>query len=218
MGRARTSLLCAVAALLVSLVAAPLAHASAFDRIFRAYQQHGKISPCAFSDAQLQQALGQVHNDIEAYAPDFPDALQAAAEQRASGGCGKTAPAAAAPGVPAATPPAGSPPAAGTPAPATTTGTPAPPGDPQPAAPAADDAISRAAATTRDSDAGAPAPVVALGVIGALLLLGGLGYGLSRWLAWEPRWATRMRHATGEAGWRASATWAEFTDWVRLGR
>jgi hypothetical protein len=209
---------CGLAVLALGLVTAPAAHADAFDRIFHEYQKTGKINPCHFSQHDLDKAQGQVPNDIEAYAPDFPDALQAAAEQRASGGCGKTAPAAAAPGVPAATPPAGSPPAAGTPAPATTTGTPAPPGDPQPAAPAADDAISRAAATTRDSDAGAPAPVVALGVIGALLLLGGLGYGLSRWLAWEPRWATRMRHATGEAGWRASATWAEFTDWVRLGR
>jgi len=39
-----------------------------------------------------------------------------------------------------------------------------------------------------------------------------------RWRAWEPAWADRLRHAAGEAGWRASSTWAEFTDFVRYGR
>jgi hypothetical protein len=38
-----------------------------------------------------------------------------------------------------------------------------------------------------------------------------------RWRAWEPGWAQRARHATGEAGYRVSATWAEFADWLRLG-
>ena len=45
-----------------------------------------------------------------------------------------------------------------------------------------------------------------------------LVYGIARWLAWEPTWALRARHAVGEAGWRASATWAEFADWLRLGQ
>jgi len=60
--------------------------------------------------------------------------------------------------------------------------------------------------------------VVALGVLGALLALAGLAYGLAHWLAWDPRWARRARHALAEAGWRAGNTWSEFTDWVRLGR
>jgi hypothetical protein len=57
-----------------------------------------------------------------------------------------------------------------------------------------------------------------------LVVLGGLVVGLlalwviARWWAWEPRWLVRWRHATAEAGWRASAAWAEFTDWLRLGR
>jgi hypothetical protein len=55
-------------------------------------------------------------------------------------------------------------------------------------------------------------------VLGALLFLGALAYGVARWRAWEPAWWPRMRHASSEAGWRASATWAEFTDWLRLGR
>jgi hypothetical protein len=42
--------------------------------------------------------------------------------------------------------------------------------------------------------------------------------GLARWWAFEPPWLVRSRHATGEAGWRISAAWSEFTDWLRLGR
>ena len=40
----------------------------------------------------------------------------------------------------------------------------------------------------------------------------------ARWWAFEPGWYVRARHAGGEAGWRTSATWADFTDWLRLGR
>ena len=36
--------------------------------------------------------------------------------------------------------------------------------------------------------------------------------------ALQRAWADRARHATAEAGWRASSTWAEFTDFVRFGR
>jgi hypothetical protein len=43
-------------------------------------------------------------------------------------------------------------------------------------------------------------------------------WAFARWWAWEPHWLVRWRHATAEAGWRASAAWAEFTDWLRLGR
>jgi hypothetical protein len=75
-----------------------------------------------------------------------------------------------------------------------------------------------AAAKGHDSDAGVPAPLVALAVIGALMALGALLYWLARWWAWEPRWLVRARHAGAEASWRASGSWAEFMDWVRLGR
>ena len=97
--------------------------------------------------------------------------------------------------------------------------TPAPTPDPT-AAPtvSGDQAIARTAQLASSSDAGTPAPVVALGVLGAMLALAGLVYGLAHWLAWDPRWAQRTRHAFGEAGWRAGNTWSEFSDWVRLGR
>jgi hypothetical protein len=31
-------------------------------------------------------------------------------------------------------------------------------------------------------------------------------------------WAPGARHAWGEAGFRAGATWGDFVDWLRLGR
>ncbi|HEV2785802.1 MAG TPA: hypothetical protein VGV67_05405, partial [Solirubrobacteraceae bacterium] len=64
----------------------------------------------------------------------------------------------------------------------------------------------------------APFPLLALAVLAGVLALGILTVGVARWRAWEPAWADRFRHAAGEAGWRASTTWAEFTDFVRFGR
>jgi len=58
---------------------------------------------------------------------------------------------------------------------------------------------------------------LALAVLGALLVLGCLIWVLSRWLALEPRWTVSLMHSLREAGYRASATWAEFSDWARLG-
>ncbi len=60
--------------------------------------------------------------------------------------------------------------------------------------------------------------LVALIVVGVLLVAVLGAWGFARWWAWEPAWLVRWRHATAEAGWRASAAWAEFTDWLRLGR
>jgi hypothetical protein len=58
---------------------------------------------------------------------------------------------------------------------------------------------------------------LALAVLGALLVLGCIVWALSRWLALEPRWTVSLMHSLREASYRASATWAEFTDWARLG-
>ena len=54
--------------------------------------------------------------------------------------------------------------------------------------------------------------------IAALLALGCAAWGIARLRAYEPHWALSARHAMAEAGFRASATWAEFSDWIRLGR
>jgi hypothetical protein len=43
-------------------------------------------------------------------------------------------------------------------------------------------------------------------------------WALARVAAYEPRWTLSLRHSLAEAGHRASATWAELGDWIRLGR
>jgi hypothetical protein len=214
-----------IAALLALLVVAPVAHANAFKDIFGAYKKTGKVDGCTYSAQQLADAKRQVPNDIEQYAPDFPNALDDAIQHRASGACanaaataGTTSPA------PAPTTPGSGPTATTGVPPGTTPGAPAPTGQtPQPAptsnpAPAVADNAVLAASKRRNSDAGVPAPLVALAVIGALMALAALLYALARWWAWEPRWLVRARHAGAEAGWRASGSWAEFMDWLRLGR
>jgi hypothetical protein len=57
-----------------------------------------------------------------------------------------------------------------------------------------------------------------LAVLGALLALGCIVWVLARWLALEPRWTVSLMHSLREASYRGSATWAEFSDWARLGR
>jgi hypothetical protein len=59
---------------------------------------------------------------------------------------------------------------------------------------------------------------LALAVLGALLALGCIVWVLSRWLALEPRWTISLMHSLREASYRGSATWAEFSDWARIGR
>jgi hypothetical protein len=62
------------------------------------------------------------------------------------------------------------------------------------------------------------ATAIAAAVLAALIALACLVWGLARMLAYEPRWTLSLRHVMAEAGFRASATWAELTDWARLGR
>ncbi len=213
-----------LAALAATIAAAP-AYADAFDDVFADYQQDGQITPCKHAQADLESARGQIPSDIEQYAPDFPAALEEAIEERTRNRCAEER--GEAPAASDATP-AGGAPAGGTTggAPAATPATPAPPGAAptppaaaSPTGPAADRAV--VATATRGLDRGAddaPAPLVVLAVLGGLLLLVALVWGLLRFFAWEPRWLAGARHATAEAGWRASAAWEDFADWLRGGR
>jgi hypothetical protein len=54
--------------------------------------------------------------------------------------------------------------------------------------------------------------------VAALLALGCAAWGVARLRAYEPHSALSASHAMAEAGFRASSTWDEFKDWVRLGR
>jgi len=58
---------------------------------------------------------------------------------------------------------------------------------------------------------------IVIAAVAALAALTCAAWGIARWRAFEPRWTLSLRHAISEAGLRASSTWAEFTDWMRLG-
>ncbi|MDQ3676431.1 MAG: hypothetical protein M3401_06450, partial [Actinomycetota bacterium] len=89
---------------------------------------------------------------------------------------------------------------------------------PQTAAPIISDDAIPTRLRTPDEGGAPPFPLLALAALLALMALGALAYGVLRFTGWEPAWAPRARHAAAEAGWRASSTWAEFTDFVRFGR
>ena len=87
------------------------------------------------------------------------------------------------------------------------------------AAPGQSTARVRASSGSKSSTADKPLSTgaIVIAVLAALLVLGCLGWALARRRAFEPHWLLALRHATAEAGFRASATWSEFRDWVRLG-
>lgn len=240
--RARSAVALVLGALVLLAPVAP-AHADAFEDVYKDFQKDGAINPCSFSAAELKEARDNVTPDIEQYAPDFPAAVTLAIESRANGNCAKkpssggggdAGAGAAAPatsgggssgsGGSGAAPATGGeqPSAAATPAPTATPQGATPQPDPAPAPPqaAADGAIKQAAQAdpASGSSDGLPAAVVGLGVLSAFLALLGLVWLIARALAWEPASWPRLRHACQEAGWRMSGTWADFTDWVRLGR
>jgi hypothetical protein len=64
---------------------------------------------------------------------------------------------------------------------------------------------------------GLSAGAIAIAAVAALVVLACAAWGVARRRAFEPQWSLSLRHAIAEAGFRASATWAEFTDWLRLG-
>src|SRR5829696_3719329 len=101
-------------------------------------------------------------------------------------------------------------------APAQSQPAPQPTPDPAAAPNAADQRVEQATRDPRDD--GAPPAVVALAVLAILAVTLLALWGVLRWAAWEPDWAPRWRHAAAEAGWRASLGWADFRDWLRLGR
>jgi len=50
------------------------------------------------------------------------------------------------------------------------------------------------------------------------VVLACIAWAIARRRAYEPRWLLSLRHSMAEAGIHASETWAEFADWMRLGR
>nr|MBA2347677.1 hypothetical protein [Solirubrobacterales bacterium] len=98
--------------------------------------------------------------------------------------------------------------------------TPAPAPEAVAAPAAADGSVATAAARrTGSTEAdGAPFPLVLLAVLAILAALAALVWTIVRFFGIDPPWLVSSRHATAEAGWRTSASWAEFGDWLRFGR
>jgi len=59
---------------------------------------------------------------------------------------------------------------------------------------------------------------IIVAIVAGVVAIGCALWGISRRRAFEPQWLLSLRHAMAEAGLHASSTWAEFTDWMRLGR
>jgi hypothetical protein len=207
-----------------SLAYAAPARADLLAVILADYVDDNQINPCKYTEKQLRTLKDLIPNDADAYAADFGAAVDDALARRAAGACNKGAAKPDATAPPATSGTAPPPPASGTPAPAAP-GAPAaaqPPPQPGPQPTAAREVAIRdaigVAANLDDPSTQAPFPLLALAILAGLLALGTALFGVVRWRAWEPAWADRFRHAAGEAGWRASSTWAEFTDFVRYGR
>jgi hypothetical protein len=213
--------------LLLSLVVVAPARADLFTDVLKDYVADSRLDACTYTKDQLKKLKDLVPVDQNAYSADFVAALDDAIARRAEGACNKRKQTqAVAPPPVGAAPPSGPTPPTHTPqpaiaAPATQGVAEAPPTPGEQPAPAPE-TISAApisvVATETDPASDAPFPVLVLAILLGILALGGLLVGTARWMAWEPAWAVRMRHAAGEAGWRASCTWAEFTDFVRFGR
>jgi hypothetical protein len=224
-------ILLALAAVLLSAASAPARQLSVYQKMVLDVIDDQRLDACKYTTDQLKKAKAYIPLDAQQYNVAFVAAFDDAIAFRSQGGCNKAKqqPQQQAPVAPVVTPPAGQapppPPPGATKAPTAVAAAPAqaqapptPTSEPTPApAISVDDSIALASHSTQVATE-APFPVLALAILAGLLALAALAFAVVRWFAWEPAWAVRFRHAAGEAGWRASSTFSEFTDFVRLGR
>ena len=231
MARQTIAALAAACGLALILLPASVALAdSAFDQVLKDYQSDGQIDQCAHSEQSLRDAQHQIPNDIEQYAPDFPDALSAALRQRAAGTCDKTSSgsgtsttASASSGSTGGSGGSSAPSSGGSSA----KSAPTPAGKPTAGAPPAPPPVAKAAggtlaasipASASASEAGTPLPIILLAILGGLLLVIGLVVWFARFMGWGlDRWAPAL-HTIREAGYRSENAISEFADWARRGR
>lgn len=207
----------------------------AWNRVRDAFAASGaNLDACTFTQADLQAALAGIPAELRETVPDIRRAIEDGIASHANGECEGVEPTASngtatTPG--AATPPpvttpttpegAAVTPGAATPdagAGAATPGTTTPaPGTATPA-PAADGTVTTPGAQQPGVARDRTPLLVGLVALGALLVLALALWGLARLRGWDPPFLARVRHAWGEAGYRATSTWSEFTDWLRLGR
>lgn len=231
MARQTIAALAAACGLALILLPASVALAdSAFDQVLKDYQSDGQIDQCAHSEQSLRDAQHQIPNDIEQYAPDFPDALSTALRERAAGTCDKTSSglgtsttASASSGSTGGSGGSSAPSSGGSSA----KSAPTPAGKPTAGAPPAPPPVAKAAggtlaasipASASASEAGTPLPIILLAILGGLLLVIGLVVWFARFMGWGlDRWAPAL-HTIREASYRSENAISEFADWARRGR
>jgi hypothetical protein len=211
-------------ALTLTLLPVSPAHADrAYDKVAEAYARAGgHLDPCAFTEAELRAAVRGIPANIRDVVPALRAAIVEAIAAHERGDCRGVEPDEGTTGgaAPGNVPPTTTPPVT-TPPPTTTETAPAAPAATAPTTPttfAPGPAATQPATTAPARERDRTPLVIALIVLGALILLALLAWGLARMRGWDPAWAARTRHAWGEAGFRTTSTWSEFTDWLRLGR
>jgi hypothetical protein len=183
-------------ALVVSVVAAAAlggssagmasAASTAYVQILNEYSQTGVIQPCQFTSTQLNDALKSVDLYGQAYVADFPNAIQAALNNRASGGCNRTRLSRSGlSNVEAVIDGSG----AGGPS----TGV-------------------RPGALTAATDAPLPAPILIMAVLAGAFVLLAVAAALTRARGLDPAWAATVRHSLAEAGYRLGGAFEELRD------
>jgi len=193
-----------LAAAAVALALAPATAQAQLDE----YQNSGRITPCRYTPGQLN---AEIPNDVAQYAPDYADALRAAANQ----GCGGSAP----------TRPTDTPTDEDTGVPLGADGNPLPPGSvyvkkpPAPRAAAAPTPTRVRAVSpidpTSGSGASIPAPVIGLAILLSLMLVAGGGIAANRRFGVGAGALGPLGHAFGEVSERLGGALAGLAERLR---
>jgi hypothetical protein len=211
----RIRTLAALCATLGLMLAAPAQ--GAFNSVLQELIRQGFVNPCAHSESELRQALGQIPNDLAQYAPDIKGRLQAALAAKARGQCAGGGGGQIAPVAPPTVTPGGTPP----PAPPTPTKKVVVKAPPEPPATPIQRVVTPPTAVEivpTSSEAGVPAPLIALAMAFLLLAMAAALAGASRVLGWGLEWGAPVRHAFAEAGDRLATAWEDLGDRLRLRR
>ncbi len=189
-----------------------------FRAIIDDWRADGQVTPCKYTPAQLNATLN-LPGDIEQYAPGLIDQIQNALQTQAAGACDRRPePEPAEEAAPAPAPV--QPPSAPTPEPVVEVSRPPAPEEVRKVV----EAVAKApappvAASGALRGAEAPAPVWLLGALAAAAALAGLAALVAWFFGWSAERFTRpLTAATAEAGGRGADVFAEFRDWLRLGR
>jgi outer membrane biosynthesis protein TonB len=207
-------------------------------RVYRDFKRDGVIEACDHTRKTLRRTVKTIRPAFEDSYPDFRDAVEAAIKQWDKGKCkavdhGVTTPtptptptATTTPAAPPAAPPPPPPSSGGTiPKPPRHTRTPVPtptatiPPAPTPTpTPTTPPTAAQQEAQAVVSRPGSDPSLLVPGILAGLVLLGAAGAAGSALIGSRSARFAVVGQAWREAAFRASGTWGDFTDWLRLGR